>query len=62
VDFVHTHIYKRLDLARDGVQPSFNKDLQTLSAVVEDIYDPDYLLAKLFWCWIEFEIQELESV
>lgn len=61
-DWVHTNMYKLFDFARNGVQPSLNKDIQTISASVEEIYDEDWLQVKVFWCWIEFEIQELEAI
>jgi hypothetical protein len=62
VDFVHT-LRDAFDFYRDGTQPSFNKQLQTITAPVEDIYDPDLLAQdKVFWSWIEFGFQEVETI
>lgn len=61
VDFVHT-LRDALDFMRDGVQPSFNRNLLTLTAPAEEIYDPEAIEDKLFWSWIEFGIQEQESI
>lgn len=61
VDFVHTQIVAGFEFARDGTQPSFNKNVQTLEADVVDILDPEDLARKEFWCEIELLIREQRS-
>lgn len=62
VDFVHDEIIQGLEFFRDGVQPTFNKFLVTLSSDVEAIYDSDELAErKLFLCAVQFVFQEERS-
>jgi hypothetical protein len=60
IDFVHTQVFKGLDFSNDGVQPTFNRDLQTLEIGMEDIYSPEWFAAKVFWSRLLFLFEELE--
>ena len=59
VDFVHTQIVNGLDFYRDGVRPSFGRNVVTLSADVPEIYDAEKLnQQKEFWCAVEMVFEE----
>jgi hypothetical protein len=59
-DFVHDRIVQGLEFFRDGVQPSFNRKLITLSSDVLEMYDAEKLQTqKEFWCAVEMVFREL---
>ena len=62
VDFVHTEIVKRLDLYRNGSQPTFNRMVVTREILMDAIYDPGRLRSGQFWSEVEFDFEELEAI
>ena len=63
VDFVNTYIAEGFDFTHDttfGALAPFNRQLQTLSSDVPDIFDAEKLATqKEFWCAVELQFREL---
>ena len=62
VDFVNTYVAEGLDFTHDttfGATAPFNRNLQTLSTDVPNVFDEELINRKEFWCEVECVFEEL---